>query len=551
MQKRNEIIVNIIGLTVGLLTAGAGFAMAQTENPAKPSTVSAAIEGIGTYDIRNYGAIGDGKTLNTAAIQAAIDACTKDKGGVVLVPAGNFLTGTIELKSNVTLRLAAAARILGSGKIEDYRAGTGIPRGNGNKVLIYASEAKNVSLEGNGTIDGQGASFYTGKGDGSGPGGPSGKQVNVDRPHLMIFYRCENLSIRDVSLEKSAYHCMRILQCNFVHFDGIRIYNRVNKNNDGFHFNSCQYVKIANCNIICQDDACALFGSNKFVTVTNCTFSTRWSIFRFGGGQAENITVSNCIIYETYGCPIKMSGRGEETRFENMTFSNIIMKDVTGPISLNASGKATIRNIAFNGIRASVVKEPLTHADMPFPVSVFDGERYSCIAINGVGDTNIENISFSDVHVVYAGGGTAQQGAVRDIGQNTGEYFGAWKAPLTGPPAYGLYARNVKGLTLDNVRFEVKEPDLRPALVFDRVKDAAVDNLSVQANAKVETALRLINTQNTLMTATRLLNPAFIFLQVEGGESGGIKVDGGDFSKAEKPLSFDNGVTAGMVKLQE
>jgi polygalacturonase len=204
MRKRYMSIINFASMALGLILSGVGFAVAQTENPAKPSNVSAAIGGIGTYDIRNYGAIGDGKTLNTAAIQAAIDACTKDNGGVVLVPAGDFLTGTIELKSNITLRLAAAARILGSGKIEDYRAGTGIPRGNGNKVLIYASEAKNVAIEGNGTIDGQGASFYTGKGDGTGPGGPSGKQVNVDRPHLMIFYRCENLSIRDVSLEKSA-----------------------------------------------------------------------------------------------------------------------------------------------------------------------------------------------------------------------------------------------------------------------------------------------------------------------------------------------------------
>ena len=504
MRKREMVLVNVIILALGLMTVGAGFARAQSETPEKPSAAPAASECAGTYNICNYGAIGDGKTLNTAAIQAAIDACAKDNGGVVLVPAGDFLSGTIELKSNVTLHLAASAQILGTAKIEDYKAGNGIPRGNGNIPLIYASDAKNVTIEGRGTIDGQGKNFYTGRGDGSGPGGNASGQANRVRPHLIIFNRCENVLMRDVFITASAYHCVRILNCKFVHFDGIRIYNRINKNNDGFHFNSCQYVNIANCNITCQDDACALFGSNKFVTVTNCNFSTRWSIFRFGGGQAENITVSNCTISETYGCPIKVSIRGAGSRFENVTFSNIIMKDVTGPISLNASGGATIRNIAFNGIRASVVKEPLTHADMPFPVVINDGERYSCIVINGVGEANIENISFSDVQVTYAGGGTAEQGAVRDIGQNTGEYFGAWKAPLTGPPAYGLYARNVKGLTLNNVRFEVKEPDLRPAVIFDHVKDAAVVNLSVQGNEKAESALRFINTQETLLTATNM-----------------------------------------------
>ena len=181
-----------------------------------------------------------------------------------------------------------------------------MPPGNGNFVLLYAADAENVTIEGRGTIDGQGVNFYNGVGDGTGPGGSQGPR-NVERPHLLIFSKCKNVLLRDAFFTRSAYHCCRILQCQYVHIDGIRIYNRVNKNNDGFHFNSSQYVNIANCNISCQDDACALFGSNKFVTVTNCSFSTRWSIFRFGGGEAENITVSNCIIYETYGCPIKMS----------------------------------------------------------------------------------------------------------------------------------------------------------------------------------------------------------------------------------------------------
>ena len=105
-----------------------------------------------------------------------------------------------------------------------------------------------------------------------------------------------------------------------MRLDGVRIHNRVNLNNDGFHINSSQYVNIVNCNVMCQDDACALFGSNKFVTVTNCTFSTRWSIFRFGSGECENITISNCVIYDTYGCAIKIRFSAG-ARLENVAFS--------------------------------------------------------------------------------------------------------------------------------------------------------------------------------------------------------------------------------------
>ena len=307
-----------------------------TRRQVAPSSSNTASDGSRIYNVRDFGAAGDGKTLDTAALQAAIDACNADRGGTVLIPAGDFLIGTTELKSNVTLHLTPQGRLLGSSRPEDYSAGKGVPPGNGNIVLLYAAGAENVTIEGRGTIDGQGASFYTGVGDGTGPGAKGPR--NVDRPHLLVFYNCKNLLLRDAFFTRSAYHTCRILRCHYVNIDDIRIYSRVNKNNDGFHFNDSQYVCIANSNIVCQDDACALFGSNKFVTVTNCSFSTRWSVFRFGGGEAENITVSNCIIYETYGCPIKMNC-GPRSRMENMLFSNLVLKNVTGPISIGLGSR--------------------------------------------------------------------------------------------------------------------------------------------------------------------------------------------------------------------
>lgn len=564
-----------------LAMAGAGMigtsAVAADSN--KRGGIDQKLLGAGTYNVRDFGAKGDGKTLDTAAVQAAIDACNWDKGGTVLVPAGDFLIGTIELKSNVTLHLAVQGRLLGSPEREHYTAGKGVPPGNGNIVLLYAVNAENVTIEGRGTVDGNGTAFYNGKGDGTGPNGTPG---NMDRPHLAIFYQCTNLLVRDAFFTKSAYHCFRLLKCKQVVLNGVRIYNRVNKNNDGFHFNDSQYVHIMNCDVACQDDACALFGSNQYVTVTNCTFSTRWSIFRFGGGKAQNITVSNCIINDTYGCPVKIStGRGQ---IENLLFSNIVMRNVTGPIGIGFSGMnrrnnagnnnnvnannanaatntnanentqpvepSFVRNIVFQGIRATVVKAPINHPDIPFEVHPFNGETNSCITLNAMGEFYLENISFTDVQVSFAGGGSAELAAKRDIPQIASEYFGVWDAAPFGPPAYGMYARNVKGLSLYNVRFEYQQEDLRPAVIFDNVQDATISGLSVQGNKNAESTMRFINVKDVLLTGTRVLTPAAVFLRLEGASNEGITVEGGDLRKAGKALVFAAGAQEAAVTLR-
>jgi polygalacturonase len=523
-----------------------------TENKDRKHSAGAEI-----FNVCDFGAKGDGKKLNTAAIQKTIDTCFENNGGTVFVPAGDFLCGTIELKSNVTLHLSANGKLLGSTKREDYSAGKNVPSGNGNIVFIYAADAENISIEGKGTIDGNGSAFYNGKGDNTGPG-QHGVGGNFDRPHLLVFYQCNNLSLRNAFFTASAYHCCRILKCNRVHIDGIRIYNRVNKNNDGFHFNDSQYVHIVNCDVQCQDDACALFGSNKFVTISNCSFSTRWSIFRFGGGESQNIAVSNCLIYDTYGCPIKISaGRAS---IENFTFSNIIMKNVTGPVGIGFSGLSNnskdtektsrpyIRNIVFNAIRATVVSKPLAHPDIPFELHSWQGENNSCITLNAMGEYYLEDISFTDVHVKYAGGGTAEQAAKRNIPEVAAEYFGVWDKTPGGPPCYGMYARNVKGLSLQNVRFEYEENDLRPAMVFDNVKGATIVGLTAKGNPQSE-LLRLINSKDILFTATRLLSPAKTFLQVEGASCENIIVDGGDLKKATNTTAFENGADQKEVLL--
>jgi len=537
----------------GLLAAGA--AAAQTPGPAG----AARDLGTRTYNIRDFGAKGDGVTLDTAAVQAAIDACHRDQGGTVLVPAGVFVIGTIELKSNVALHLAAAGKLLGSADGKQYRAADAIPLSgdstmrDGNVGLIFAVKADNIAITGPGTIDGQGAQFRS---PARGVPPPSGRGGN-DRPYHVLFHQCTNVAIRGVRLVASAYHSVRIIQSRFVEIDGIHIYNRVNGNNDGFHFISAEYVHISNCDVEAQDDACALFGSSKYVTVTNSSFSTRWSVFRFGGGEAENITVSNCLIYETYGCPVKMQC-GPHSRFENISFANLVMKNVTGPISINLGSRAwggsgaapgpggtpppgIVRNISFSGIRATVV-DPVPLPDAP-PSGYRPGEYKTCIVLNGA-DGYLENISFNDFQAVFPGGGTAEE-AAREVPPTAGEYF-----ELGILPAYALYARRVRGLTLANVRFQSAAADLRPAVRFESVEDAAVNGFSVQGHQEAASVLRFTDSRDVLVTAARLLTPARVFLRVEGAASRDIRIDGGDLSKAAEAVSLEAGAPKDAVKLR-
>jgi len=541
-------------------TASVGASLLATNaQSAEPSSASPENSlGARVYNIRDFGAKGDGTTLDTAALQSAIDACNKDHGGTVLVPAGVFVIGTVEIKSNVTLHISAGGKLLGSPDGKQYYAADAVPLegdstlGDGNVGLIFAVKAENITIEGPGTIDGNGNQFR--RPDPATPP-PSGRG-GADRPYHLMFYQCTNLVVRDVYLFACAFHSLRIIQCTYAKFDGIRIFNQVIQNNDGFHFISSQHVHISNCTVICQDDACALFGSCKFVTVTNCTFSTRWSVFRFGGGQAEYIVVSNCVIYETCGCPIKIQC-SPGSRFENMSFSNLIMKDVTGPIyigigagrrnSENAQARppGIVRNISFNNIRGNVIAQVLHYTGVPFTPRVYPGEERSCIVLTASGDAVIENISFSDIHLTFEGGGTPEEGALRNPPEVAGEYFSI------GPrPAYALYARKVHGLSLNNVRFQVTKADARPAVVFDHVQDATVTALSAQGTKEAESLLRFIETRDILLTATRLLAPAAIFLQVEGAGSTGINVDGGDLSKAAKPLTFQNGGEEKAVRIR-
>jgi hypothetical protein len=173
------------------------------------------------------------------------------------------------------------------------------------------------------------------------------------------------------------------------------------------------------------------------------------------------------------------------------------------------------------------------------------GEMRTCITLNGVGEDFIENISFSNIHLTFEGGGTAEEAQLRDVPQIAGEYF-----EIGSRPAHGVYARNVRGLTLDNVRIETATPDLRPAVVLDNVADAVLSNITSQGNIAAPSVIRCINTTDALISSPRLLKPASVYIAVEGERSANITLEGGDIRKALKPAAFDRGTTEKAIYIR-
>ena len=172
--------------------------------------------------VREFGAAGDGVKLDTRALQAAIDACAHAGGGTVCIPAGRYLTGSLLLKSRVTLHLEAGANLLGSTKLDDYTVRIPATRSFTDnyteRALIYGDNLESVAIEGRGVIDGQGAAF---------------KGEHKVRPFLLRLVACREVAVRGVTLKDSAMWVQHYLACDGVLIDGIRVTSACNNNNDG------------------------------------------------------------------------------------------------------------------------------------------------------------------------------------------------------------------------------------------------------------------------------------------------------------------------------
>jgi polygalacturonase len=268
------------------------------------------------FSVRDFGAKGDKQSNDRAAIQAAVEACSKAGGGTVYFPAGDYLSGTIRLLSNVTLQLDAGATLWASTEPSDYEG----------RRLLVADEQEHISIVGSGTIHGQGTADY-----GSRWGVP-------DRPPfrtgVLLFQKCRHVAIRGVTILYSDSWAVHLKRCETVFIDGVTILNNIHRlNSDGIDPDSCRDVHISNCHIVAGDDCIVLKSTEPYscenVVVTNCTLETTCTALKLGTesrGDFRDVHFSNCTIRDTpVGIGFYMK---DGTTMERVTFSDISIETV-------------------------------------------------------------------------------------------------------------------------------------------------------------------------------------------------------------------------------
>ncbi len=410
------------------------------------------------YNVRRYGATGNAIRLDSPAINQAIAACAGHGGGAVLVPPGKYLCGTILLKSNVTLHLQKGAEIFGSPRIGDYTKVAPFVDGDGQSFgycLIGADKARNIAITGRGTINGDGVGF------------------NGDRPFLIRFADCQGITVRGCLLTQSAAWGLNLYHCRTVLISHVHIYNHANYNNDGIDIDSSELVRIRHCDINSEDD-CICFKTTtrapcRHIRVRDCRLSSLCAAVKFGSesrGTFSDIHVTNCHAYDTRLGGIKILCM-DGGHIHNVRFDNFSMRNVDMPIFIRLGARlgtfhpgqqplkpGSITNIVIRNVTATACNE----GHLLFPTGIF---------ITGIPGDQIGSVVLDNVHITLTGGAAASDEYIR-VPEDITEFpdFYLFSRYL---PAYGIFARHVNDLRLNNVGFSLAMPDGRPPVVCEDV----------------------------------------------------------------------------------
>lgn len=431
------------------------------------------------FDITDFGARSDA-SLSTAAVQRAIDECSASGGGVVYIPSGEFIIGSVTLKSNVNLHLETGAVLKGSSNLEDY-GGPGTGGG-----MFFATDACNISITGFGTIDGNGTHFFN-------PNVPHvGKERDYDvkftrqgedfmherfgfedgpisfdrRPGMQfVFMHCQNISFRDFTMLDSPSWSVRFGYCDNVSVNNVKIFNNLLvPNSDGIHCTTSKNVRFSNCDFRCGDDALIVAtrqwsgpddeavhkygnktGISENITVTNCLLQSRSSGIRIGYGKESirNCTFENIVIYDS-NRGIGIFSREPGSDIDNLIFSNIVIANRLHkghwwgkgePIHVSTIprfenvGTGSIRNVSFNNITA---------------------ESETGIVVWGIPENPIENLEFNNVrlkikestiHKIYGGNFDLRP-------------TNSFETAIFQHDIPALYAQYVNGMVIDGSHFE-------------------------------------------------------------------------------------------------
>ena len=405
------------------------------------------------FDVRHFGAQGNGTTLNTGAFEKALDAASSAGGGTVFVPAGTYLTGTIRLRDNITLWLDGGSTLLGTKDLAQYQSSNGTDEWY--KALILAKGVRNVAVVGHGTVDGN--RVFNPKGE-----------EHIRGPHGLLFYDCTRVTVRDIQVKDAGNYAVILRSVEGIDIDGITVQGGW----DGINMHDARNATISNCRLSTGDDSLAgAYWEN--VTVSNCILNSACHPIRVGG---RNVLITNCVMYgpsevehgtslryaTEAGFQILPQNSRAKNKFvkpgpiDNMVLSNNTMIRVHTPVYVAYSADAPYsgNNLGVNRI----VIENLT---------VLDGGR-TPLYVSAPPDNPARSILLRNVRMTFSGGGSE----VKAEGQGF--------SPYSILQSYAVYGRNVEHLELHDVRVDYAQPDTRPAIFGENIGTLELDRFQAQ-----------------------------------------------------------------------
>jgi len=473
------------------------------------------------FNVKNFGAVADGKTIDSEAFNRAIDAAANAGGGTVFVPSGKYLCLSVHLKSNICLYLDQNAIIIAATPSEqtgwydlpeynvwgDSLKYQDFGHSHWHNSLIWGENLTNISITGFGLIDGQGlkkAGGDTKKIIAIENYSKAGIEMNGQANKAIALKNCFNVTLRDFSVLNGGHFCILATGVDNFTIDNLKI----DTNRDGIDIDCCNNVRVSNCGINSPwDDGLCLKASYALgyvkhcqnITISNCFLSGfdrgtmhnntwikgpdqtkvpdkgsptgRIKLGTESNGDFRNITISNCVFENSRGIALEsMDG----SNLEDITISNITMRDATSsPIfmrlgsRMRGPGEASIGHISRVNISNLVA---------------YNANAEYCTLMSGIPGHFIENVKMDNIRIWYAGGGTKEQ-AERLIPENEKNYpdpnmFGIL-------PAYGFYIRHARNIELSDIELYFAQDEQRPAFVFDDVEGVNLLNVKAQQYNKL------------------------------------------------------------------
>ena len=492
----------------------------------------------GEFNVRHHGATGDGRTLDTRAIQAAIDSAGQS-GGTVFFPPGEYRSGSLHLRSRISVCLSAGSVLIASREEADfdpvarlgYDSHSDAETTDFRFALLQGHDVANLRIVGPGRID--------------------GNRTRRGGPKPIALKGCRDVQIRDLVIDNAPNYNISLLGCDGVNIRGVTIRNGYS---DGIDPDCCRNVRISHCHIESRDDAIVLKsslalgrrGTTAHVRVTDCHLATIHNALKLGtesAGRFENIVFSHCTIvgrphawkgHLSSGVSLEMVDGGT---LQRVAVSDIRMANVRAPIFVRLGNRGrgqerrvagTLRNVSISNVVAV--------------------GAMTASSITGIPGHPISDIRLEDIRITVRGGARADAASL-SVPELEQRYPDAYM--FHDLPAYGLYCRHVRGLTCERVALDADRPDARPAVVLDDVGRARLEALRAMPPAEGQPLVWLRSVQGCRVSGLRARSGTKAAVRLSGSDTARVSLVGNDFSRVDQVAMVDLAVAETALRVEE